>query len=249
SGKVESTALGTGFVTLSATHSTLGAQVALDAGNVGTIKGSLTAQRTSGNWAELPVRGELHAHTGDLGLVTLYVPELDRAAGTLNADLDFKGTLGSPRVDGTLTVTNGEIDFYQVNLALRQVGFKAHLSENGLDFEGTTHIGQGSASAGGHLEWRDSMPYGSLKLQGDGLRVVDIPEAQINASPHLDFKIDGRKIDVTGAVNIPYAKIVPADLKGAVLPSSDEVIVGAPQADPDKRSQVTSTITLTLGDK
>ena len=249
SGKVESTALGTGFVTLSATRSTLGAQVALDAGNVGTIKGSLTAQRTSGNWAELPVRGELHAHTGDLGLVTLYVPELDRAAGTLNADVGFKGTLGSPRVDGTLTVANGEIDFYQVNLALRQVGFKARLSDNGLDFEGTTHIGQGSASAGGHLEWRDSLPYGTFKLQGDGLRVVDIPEAQINASPNLDFRIDGRRIDVTGAVKVPYAKIAPADLKGAVLSSSDEVIVGAQRADPDKRFQVTSTITLSLGDK
>jgi translocation and assembly module TamB len=249
SGRVENTTLGSGLVTLSATRSTVGAEVALDAGPVGTIKGSLTAQRTTEDWAEMPMRGELHAHTGDLGLVTLYVPELDRAAGTLNADVDLKGTLGSPRVDGTLTVANGEIDFYQVNLALRQVGFKARLSDNGLDFEGTTHIGQGNASAGGHLEWRDSLPYGTFKLQGEGLRVVDIPEAQINASPSLDFRIDGRRIDVTGAVKVPYAKIAPADLKGAVLASSDEVIVGAPQADPDKRFQVTSAITLSLGDK
>jgi translocation and assembly module TamB len=249
SGKVENTTLGSGLVTLNATRSTVGADVALDAGPVGTIKGSLTAQRTTENWAEMPMRGELHAHTGDLGLVTLYVPELDRAAGTLNADVDFKGTLGSPRLDGTLTVANGEIDFYQVNLALRQVGFKARLSDNGLDFEGTTHIGQGSASAGGHLEWRDSLPYGTFKLQGDDLRVVDIPEAQINASPSLDFRIDGRRIDVSGAVKVPYAKIAPADLKGAVLSSSDEVIVGAQHTDPDKRFQVASTITLSLGNK
>jgi translocation and assembly module TamB len=249
SGKVENTTLGSGLVTLNATRALLSADVALDAGEIGTIKGSLTAQRTSEDWMQMPVRGELHAHTGNLGLVTLYVPELDRAAGTLNVDVDFKGTLGSPRVDGTLTVANGEIDFYQVNLALRQVGFKARLSDNGLDFEGTTHIGQGSASAGGHLEWRDSLPYGTFKLQGQGLRVVDIPEAQIDASPGLEFRIDGRRIDVTGAVRVPYAKIVPADLKGAVLPSSDEIIVGAAQPDPDKRFQVTSTITLTLGDK
>jgi translocation and assembly module TamB len=179
----------------------------------------------------------------------LYVPELDRASGTLNADVDFKGTLGTPLIDGTLTVANGEIDFYQVNLAFRQLGFQARLSDNGLDFEGTTRIGPGSASAGGHLEWRDSLPYGNFKLQGEGLRVVDIPEAQINASPALDFKIAGRKIDVSGVVKVPYAKITPADLKGAVLASSDEVIVGAEPADPAKRFEVTSAITLSLGDK
>ena len=249
SGKIEDTTLGSGLVSLAATRSTVSGEVALDAGDVGTIKGSLTAQRTTDEWANMPVKGELHAHTGDLGLVTLYVPELDRASGTLNVDVDFKGTVGTPLINGTLTVANGEIDFYQVNLAFRQLGFQARLSDNGLDFEGTTHIGPGSASAGGHLEWRDSLPYGSFKLQGAGLRVVDIPEAQINASPALDFKIDGRKIDVSGAVKVPYAKITPADLKGAVLASSDEVIVGAEPADPAKRFEVTSTITLSLGDK
>jgi translocation and assembly module TamB len=249
SGKLEDTTLGSGLVSLSATRTTVGAEVGLDAGNVGTIKGSLTAQRITDDWASMPLRGELHAHAGDLGLVTLYVPELDRAAGTLTADLDFKGTLGSPLANGKLTVSNGEIDLYQVNLALRDVGFQARLSDNGLDFEGTTHIGPGSASAGGHLEWRDSLPYGSFKLQGAGLRVVDIPEAQINASPTLDFKIEGRRIEVSGAVNVPEAKIAPADLKGAVLSSSDEVIVGAEPPDPAKRFEVMSTITLTLGDK
>ena len=247
-GKVEDTTLGSGLVAVSATRSTVGAEVGLDAGTIGTIKGSLTAQRTSEQWMSMPVHGELHAHTGDLGIVTLYVPDIDRAAGSLNADVEFKGTLGTPLVNGSLTVANGEIDFYQVNLGLRQVGFDARLSENGLDFDGTAHIGQGTATAGGHLEWRDSLPYGKLHLEGAGLRVVDVPEAQINASPNLDFDIGGRKIDVTGTVKVPYAKIVPAELKGAVLSSSDEVLVGQERPDPTKRLAVTSTITLALGD-
>ncbi len=248
SGKVEDTTLGSGLVTLTATRSTVAAEVGLDAAAVGTIKGSLTAQRTGEQWRNMPVRGELHAHTGDLGLVTLYVPEVDRAAGNLSADVEFKGTLGTPLVNGSLKVANGEIDVYQVNLGLRQVGFDARLSENGLDFDGSTHIGQGTATAGGHLEWRDSLPYGRLHLEGAGLRVVDVPEAQINASPNLDFNIDGRRIEVAGTVKIPYAKIVPADLKGAVRSSSDEVIVGQERPDPAKRLAVMSTITLALGD-
>src|SRR5205823_6048822 len=70
-----------------------------------------------------------------------------------------------------------------------------------------------------------------------------------DASPNLDFDINGRRIQVTGVVTVPYAKIVPADLTGAVRPSSDEVIVGQEQTDPLKRFEVVSTITLSLADR
>ena len=35
----------------------------------------------------MPLSGELHAHTAELGLISLYVPDIDRAAGELDADL------------------------------------------------------------------------------------------------------------------------------------------------------------------
>ena len=70
------------------------------------------------------------------------------------------------------------------------------------------------------------LPYGKFHLEGTNLRVADIPEAQIDASPDLDFAVNGRQIEVTGSVKVPYAKIQPKDLTGAVRTSSDEVIVG-----------------------
>ena len=248
SGKKENTTLGTGLVLVNATHSSLSAEVGLDAGDTGSIKGSLKAQRTADRWQNMPLQGELHAHTGQLDLITLYVPDVDRASGTLDADMQIAGTLGTPLINGTMKLVDGSVDFYQVNLGMRQLGFEAKLSDNGLDFDGSTHVGQGTANAHGHLEWRESLPYGKFHLEGASLRVVDVPEAQINASPNLDFNIEGRKIEVTGTVKVPYAKIVPADLKGAVLSSSDEVIVGEEPKDPKKRLAVMSTITMSLGD-
>jgi translocation and assembly module TamB len=249
SGKKENTTLGTGLININAGRNSISADVGLEDGQIGAIKGSLTAQRTTEQWENMPVQGELHAHTSELGLITLYAPDIDRASGTLNADMQFMGTLGRPLVNGTIMLANGEIDVYQVNLNMRQTAFEAKLTDNGLDFQGSTHVGEGTATAQGHLEWRDSLPYGKFHLEGAGLRVVDVPEAQINASPNLDFSIAGRKIDVIGKVLVPYAKIVPVDLKGAVLSSSDEIIVGSEPEDPAKRFEVTSTITLSLGDK
>ena len=55
----------------------------------------------------------------------------------------------------------------------------------------------------GRLEWRNSLPYGKVNVEGTNLRVMDVPEAQIDASPNLQFNITGRKIDVAGAVKGP----------------------------------------------
>jgi translocation and assembly module TamB len=146
-------------------------------------------------------------------------------------------------------LSDAEIDLYQVNLGLRQLGLEAHLTDKGLDFSGSARVGSGAATAGGHLEWRDSLPYGKFQLKGTNLRVADVPEAQIDASPDLQFGVEGRKIEVTGSVKVPYAKIEPRDLTGAVRASSDEVLVGSEAEDPAKRFEVVSTITMNLGDR
>ena len=246
--RVEHTTLGSGTISISATRASLTADARLEDGEVGTIKANFEAQRGAPQWQAMPVHGELHAHTGELNLISLYMPDIDRAAGELTADVRIAGTFGTPLLDGAVKISNGEVDFYQVNLGLRQLGMEARLTDNGVDFNGTAHIGKGTADANGHLEWHDSLPHGKFTLQGTNLRVVDVPEAQIDASPDLVFNVDGRKIDVTGSVNVPDAKIVPKDLTGAVLSSSDEVIVGSETEDPAKRFEVVTSIALVLGD-
>jgi translocation and assembly module TamB len=249
SGRISHSKIGSGFININANRLAVSGQVGLESGDVGTIRGTLVAQRSADNWQAMPVQGEIHAHTDQLGLITLYVPDIDRAAGHLDGDMKVAGTLGTPLVDGNLKISDGEIDYYQVNLGLRQLAFDAKLTDNGVDFGGSTRLGSGIANAKGRLEWRDSLPYGKVTVEGTNLRVSDVPEAQIDASPSLEFNINGRKIEVTGAVKVPYAKIVPADLTGAVRSSSDEVILGQEQTDPLKRFEVVSTITLILADK
>jgi translocation and assembly module TamB len=246
--RTEHTTLGSGTVSIAATRAAITAEAALEDGEVGTIKANFEAQRGAPQWQGMPVRGELHAHTAELNLISLYMPDIDRAAGELTADVRIAGTFGTPRLDGSLKISAGEVDFYQVNLGLRELGLEANLTANGVDFNGTARVGSGTTAAGGHLEWRDSLPHGKLTLKGTNLRVVDIPEARIDASPDLEFRVDGHKIEVTGSVKVPEAKIEPKDLNGAVRASSDEVIVGSPTEDPVQRFEVVTTITLSLGD-
>jgi translocation and assembly module TamB len=196
----------------------------------------------------MPLTGELHAQTDEANLVTLYVPDIDRCSGHLGADIQLAGTAGAPRLTGIIKVADGELDVYQINLSLRQIAMQAQLGDSAVDFKGSAHAGKGEVSANGHLEWRQLLLYGKFHLEGTNLRVADLPEAQIDASPALDFDVNGHKIAVTGKVNVPYASIQPRDITGAVRVSPDEVIVGSEPEDVKERFEVVSTITLTLGD-
>ena len=246
--KIEHTRIGSGTITATATPALISAQLALGGSEAGTIQGKLEVQRTTEVWQQMPVAGELRARTSELNLVSLYFPDIDRASGGLDADVQLSGTLGTPKLAGVLKVSNGEIAVYQVNLALSQIALEARLGDAGLDFSGGAHVGSGTVSAGGHLEWRNLLPYGKFHLQGANLRIADVPEAQIDASPDLDFTVTGRKIEVLGKVAVPYAKIQPKDITNAVRASPDEVIVGSEAEDPSKRFEVLSTVTLMLGD-
>ena len=167
----------------------------------------------------------------------------------LTVDVAIGGTLGTPLLNGVLKLADGELDLYQINLALRAANLEARLIDNGFSFRGSAKSGDGTLEANGKLTWRDGQPVGNLELKGQDLLVINVPEARVTASPDLEFRVDGRALEATGTVTVPYARIAPADLTGAVVSSSDERIVGAPVVDPKDSFQVTSNIKLVLGER
>ncbi|MEZ5459779.1 MAG: translocation/assembly module TamB domain-containing protein, partial [Steroidobacteraceae bacterium] len=240
--------LGSGRFTAEAGPEAVTAELDLDAGAAGRIRGSANAQRTSADFASLPLRASLRATTGALGIITLWIPEIDRAAGKLDLDLAIGGTLGAPSLNGIARIEQGELDLYQINLALRETQMEARLLDNGITFRAAANAGTGKLASNGSLDWRDGQSRGQLTLKGENLLLVNVPEARIKASPDLTFRVDGRQLAIDGDVMIPEAAIAPADLTGAVLSSSDEVIVGAVPRDPAKTFSVTSRIRMMLGD-
>lgn len=247
--KTEHTRIGSGTITVAATAASVSARADVGNASVGSMRASIDLVRSAQRWQDWPLTGEVHARVDDASLVTLYVPDIDRAAGHVIADIQLVGTAGTPRLTGQLKVDEGEIDVFRINLSLRQVSMLAKLNDSGLDFTGGAHAGKGEVNAEGHVTWRNLQPYGKLHLQGSNLRVADVLEAQIDASPDLNFDIEGRRIEVTGRVLIPYARIQPKDITGAVSVSPDETIVGQEPEDANKRLEVLSTITLVLGDR
>jgi translocation and assembly module TamB len=248
---VETFDLGKGNVDVTLNADELTGALALDAGTAGNISGKLLARVANLQWRSWPLSGQLQLDSNAFGVLDSYVSEIDRASGRISANLDLGGSLGAPQLDGTLKVSDARIDAYQVNLSLRDLNFDARLKDNLFTLNGATSAGvDGKARFAGELQWRERQPYGKLHLEGDNLLLVNIPEAKIYASPNVDMNISGRRIEVTGSVELPYARLEePEIIAGAVRASSDEVIVNKQAAAPTDPFHVFSKVTLKLGER
>jgi translocation and assembly module TamB len=249
SGRTDLIKFGSGYVTLKAEAAQINGELRLDAAQRGLISARVRADRSTADIMDSPMHGQLQMATGELSFLTLYFPAVDRAAGHFDANVSFEGTLGAPRASGVVKLSGAEMDLYQLNLALRALEMEARIVSNKLEFSSTAKAGAGSLSSSGQIEWRDGLPYGEIRLDGENLRLVDVPEARIDASPDLDFRIAGREILVKGEVKVPLARLQPADLTNAVLPSADEKMIGPTERVEEEPFLVTSEITMTLGDK
>ncbi|MCU0975007.1 MAG: translocation/assembly module TamB domain-containing protein [Steroidobacteraceae bacterium] len=197
---------------------------------------------------ESPIEGRLDLATRQLGLLPLLVPEIDRASGMVRTQLAFSGQAAAPEVTGFLTLEEGALDLYTVNLRMQDVSARFDFEGSSLRIDASGRVGEGRFGATGALGWQSGEPSGRLNLTGERLLVSNLPELRVEASPALDFAIDGRRLEVTGSVTVPNARIEPRQLVGAVLPSADEVIVdGEGDAEPADDYDVSTEIRLILG--
>ncbi len=247
-GKVETFEIGTGRLQAAATAEAFTATASLQASRAASLDGRLRAARTGADWRKYPLSGTAQAAMSELSFIPIVVPEIDRASGELRADLKFGGTLGAPEIEGSLVLERGAMDLYAINLQLRDLGARLELARNTLRLDARMRAGKGTAAVEGDLAWVERKPRGTLKFSGENLELVNVPEARIIASPTLRFRLDGRRIDVDGAVRIPFARLAPANLSGAALPSEDEVITGQQATPPENRFVVTTGVHVILGD-
>jgi len=240
--------LGNGHAELVAAPAQVTAQVHVAATEQSFLDVKLAGARNAEQspW-QTPISGEIHTQAHELGFLPLMVDQIDRSVGEMNADFNVSGTLGEPQLDGSIQLHKGELDFYQVNLLMRAIEARIDIAGTRLRLAGSAQIGAGTAAVNGEMAWRDRKPEGEIKLAGDKLTLVNVPELRADASPDLTFKVDGRRIDVGGTVTIPYARIKPADLTGAQLASGDEIILGEQTTSDDLRLQVYTDVKLVLG--
>lgn len=213
------------------------------------LAAELVATRIEGvPLAQLPIAGTVTGSTRQLQLLPLLLPDIDRSSGRLALRVAVSGTAGAPQLSGTARLEHGSLDFYQANLRLREIEADLGLQASDLTLRASAQAGEGALAIDGRVGWRERRITGTLALRGERLLLANVPEARVLASPDLRFTLDGPRIGVSGTVEIPEARIAPAETAGAVLPSADERIVRPDEEDETEGPfEVESDVRLVLG--
>ncbi|MCI0346636.1 MAG: translocation/assembly module TamB domain-containing protein, partial [Chloroflexi bacterium] len=223
----------------------------LSVGEHTRIQGEARAERLPGApMTDYPVAGRIHGGSEALTALPIFVPEIDRSAGRLDAELTIGGTLGQPLFNGEFVVSDGRFELYRTNFVLADTRLEGRFEGDEFSFEGHGTTAGGAVTLEGRFRWPDGVMTGSMQLSGDRLRVADTPEFRIIASPDLRFAAGPDGYLVTGRVDIPSALIAPKDLTTSVGTSPDERIVGIDTDDdaPSTLQRVRSRIEVVLGD-
>lgn len=249
--RTERLELGRGRLDVFAEPAQLRASVDLALAATTRVHGEIVATRDPGlDTAAFPLRGTIRGESSALTAIPVFVPEIDRSSGQLDATVSIGGTLGEPRFDGEFHVRDGRFDMYRSNMLLSGVTLDGRFVGDELVFDGHGRTARGTLALDGRFAWPGGVMTGELHLEGEQLMLADTPDFRIVASPDLTIAAGKDGYAVRGEVLIPFARITPRDLSTTVGTSPDERLVGeeAGEASPSTLERVRGRVRVVLGD-
>ncbi|MEO7920040.1 MAG: translocation/assembly module TamB domain-containing protein, partial [Thermoanaerobaculia bacterium] len=197
------------------------------------------------------VRGHLVIDLRSLDFLQAFSSQVAGVKGTASADLTFGGTMAAPTVLGNAALVNGEADVPEYGLKLRELTVKASGDGKGpLQIAGSVRSGEGKLSLTGQTPLiPGAAEKTSLSIQGERFQVMNTPEARVLVSPKVQIVVTAETIDVSGDVEVPFARIEYERKFATVSLSRDIVFVGATAAVPEKERKIVARVRLILGDQ
>ncbi|MCO3661551.1 translocation/assembly module TamB domain-containing protein [Pseudomonas aeruginosa] len=184
--------------------------------------------------ASKPLSGEFSLAGLDLSLARPFVPMVEKLQGRLNGSGRLSGGLLAPRVDGRVTLSDGNIGGGELPTSFENLSLDARIAGESLELGGGWRSGRyGQGSLSGNLSWGDALNV-ALNIRGNRLPVVVDPYAQLEVEPDLKIGMAGQELAISGKVLVPRGDITIRQLPPSTVKVSDDaVIVGSEQ--PEQR--------------
>ncbi len=197
------------------------------------------------------VDGTVRIEWPDVGFLALLSPELEQVAGAVAVNLDVGGTVAEPTVDGRAAFSDGSVTVPRWGLVVEGIEATATSSQGrSLAIDATGRAGDGVLTLAGTTELDADAGWPTeLTLRGDTVRIVQLPNVEIFASPDLSVDVALPVIEVTGSVHIPRATLALEVLPSqAVTPSPDSVVHGQARDTRSRPLQLRTAVAFTLGE-
>jgi translocation and assembly module TamB len=201
------------------------------------------------DWLQGRLDGELVLLWPDIGPAAGWLPEVDMLSGRLEGRMQIAGTPAAPQLLGRLALTGAGATLVTPGLVLEEVNLELSGQPTGeVRVAAALRSGGGTLNGDGALNLLERTA--TLTLRGDQFQVMNLPEAQIFASPDLQLAMDAEQIQVSGQIDVPRAQLRPRKLPAsAVSVSADQVLVTGEAVDAAQTPYaVTARIRVVLGE-
>ncbi|GFD69992.1 translocation/assembly module TamB domain-containing protein [Alteromonas sp. KUL106] len=178
--------------------------------------------------SRIPLDGKLEMQGLNVAPFKPLSPAIRTLTGKLNGNISLSGYIDDPTLNGELTISNGAIDVQDTPVTLADWNQKVTLNGQTAALDGTFLLGGGKGALKGNLDWSTN-PSATFNLKGNRFEIRQ-PNIRLKVSPNIDVAATKEKVDVSGEVNIPWARIEIESLpESAVSPSKDVHLRGEPE--------------------
>ncbi len=204
---------------------------------------------TWGIFKDSPIQLALKSEMPSIRWISILtgIPDLD-LGGSLAADIRGSGTLGTPRLSGTVSARDLGVDWPSSGVHLDRGELSASLEGNQLTItKGVIYSEEGVLQIGGGASMKNGMVNSTLKLHADHLMALSNVDRKVVLTGDSVFTLDDKGLNLTGNLQVDRAKIVLNNISGGVTKSKDVVVLGrAPEK--ESTSPFHFNITVNLGD-
>ncbi len=198
------------------------------------------------------IQGRIKANLNELAVVSSVMPKLDNTKGRIKMNLQLKGTVSNPKLDGQLQGKNLTTELPDLGLKFKKVNFNIlGYGTNKLFIKANLKSGEGKLLVRGDINFDSFLKWKSnLNIQAHSFEVANIPEAWVLASPDLKISIKPKSIKIIGRVLIPTAIFTPSKASNDLITvSEDVIIVNSKNTEPKplKKMAISSKIKMILG--
>ncbi len=200
-----------------------------------------------------PMAGQLNLAVTELGLVSAFVPDIEKMDGHLDVALKLAGSPAKPRISGRAVLEAAETVIPRAGLELKDM----HLEVQGKDgrelrISGDVVSGEGALKLAGtaSLDPEQGWP-AQLTIKGERFRLVDLPEAQVLITPDISVENSKGRIGIRGVLGVPKAVIQINDLPPGSKNTSSDVVVLSDDGEVEETgpSRVDLEVTVVLGEE
>lgn len=156
----------------------------------------------------LLISGDLDIKFNDLSIIMGYLPILENIEGNINGQLKVSGDLFNPRFDGFVVLQHGAMEISDIGARLKEINLNLQtVSNSQIQLDGSLQAGEGELQTQGLINWQTMS--GEIRIMGDRLKLLDTNEFTAFVSPDLNVKLEKKKLDILGKLEIPSASITP----------------------------------------